>query len=129
MFNPITPDPAAVPAALYEVRISLIAVRREADDCARWLARREAELSLTTEGKNAEERKARLAVALDADELAAQLREGLRTATERVAQLEAEEQFYRDVRRAREWALRTQLATSELLPFTPPFSFGDGETL
>lgn len=99
------------PTALYGVRRALIAARREADDCQRWLAQREAELTLmgAADGKNETERKARLVLALSTDERARELREGLRAAAEHVAHLEVEEQYHRDLRRAREWTAREQL--------------------
>lgn len=99
-------DELNIPAVLRDLRLQLIAARREADDCQRWLAQREADLTLSVEGKNETERKARLTLALSLDDTATKQREGLRAAQEHVARLEVEEQYLRDVRRAREWATR-----------------------
>ncbi len=104
-----TPDTGDIPAALRTARLNLIAARREADDCARWLAHREAELTLMADGKNDTERKARATFLHGTDERAVQLREGLRAAQEYATRLEVEEQFLRDVRRAQEWAARERL--------------------
>jgi hypothetical protein len=108
-----TPDTSDIPHALHTIRLNQLAARREVEDCQRWLAQREAELTLVVDGKNETERKARILLALVTDERAVRLREAFRQAQEYVSRLEADEQYLRDVRRAREWAIRERVGAMD----------------
>jgi hypothetical protein len=70
------------------------------------LAFRTAELSSNTTGKNAEERKANLAMALANDDRAIRCRDRIDDLTYSIGKNEVEEQRVADLRRATEWSIR-----------------------
>ena len=97
---------------LHQRRMTLIPIRAELREVQRYQAAREAELALSIEGKNAEERKARLTLSLANDEQYTRMQEDV----ERLqAEIEAHEgviEHLRDLRRDHEWGIRLRLAAA-----------------
>ena len=92
--------------------MALIPLRAEHREVQRYRSDREAVLALGTEGKNAEERKAKLAVTLAKDEQYIRLTEDCERLASLIEQREAEIEHLRDLRRDHEWNIRLRLAAA-----------------
>lgn len=97
---------------LHQRRMTLIPIRAELREVQRYQAAREAVVSLSVEGKNAEERKAKLAVALANDEQYIRLTEDAERLQTEIEAHEAVIEHLRDLRRDHEWNIRLRLAAA-----------------
>lgn len=97
---------------LWTVRRSLVNARYDKAQRTTDVATSEAELALAVEGKNAEERKAKLVLLLAADANHQEALNALAKATHHLEGLEAEEAYLLDLRRAQEWHVRLQMAAA-----------------
>jgi hypothetical protein len=116
-------------AEITQTRLTLAELRQRQRDCKRELDEAEARLALQVEGRNAEERKARLVLALAADAgYQAALRHHERT-TLLIEHNEAALDEYRDARREWEWAVRLRLAEALERQAVPSDRPGDDESI
>lgn len=99
-------------ADLHRHRMALIPLRSELREVQGYLSTREAEIALGIEGKNAEERKARTALAVDRDGLCTQLRADAERLGVEIETHEGEIEYLRDLRRDHEWNIRSRLAAA-----------------
>lgn len=99
-------------ADLHRHRMALIPLRSELREVQGYLSTREAEIALSIEGKNAEERKARAALAVAEDALCGRLREDAERLGVEIETHEGEIEYLRDLRRDHEWNIRSRLAAA-----------------
>lgn len=97
---------------LHRHRLALIPLRSELMSAREHLNAREAVIALGVEGKNAEERKAKLVVALANDAQAELHRATIDAVEQAIGQHEATIEYLRDQRRDWEWRIRMRLAAA-----------------
>lgn len=97
---------------LHRHRMALITLRSELREVQRYMADREAVITLDIEGKNEGERKARLAVTLANDEQYIGLRDDADRLAGLIEEREADIERLRDLRRDWEWNIRLRLAAA-----------------
>lgn len=97
---------------LWTVRRALVNARYDKQCRQTDLTTREAELTLVAQGKNAEERKASLALLMRADNDYQDAVDAAAKNQHHLESLEAEEAYLLDLRRAHEWHVRLQMASA-----------------
>jgi len=112
-----------------EARLTLADLQQRQRDAKRAMDEAEAALILRVDGRNAEERKAKLTLALASDpayQTALRQHEAL---TLRAAQVEAGIEEFRDARREWEWAVRLRLAEALERQAVPSDRPGDDDSI
>lgn len=94
------------PNDIYTHRVNLAEARASLRAAQDRMALIEAQLSLGVDGKNADERKARLVLTLDQSSDYRMMRQAAHDLTETIETTEAVIERFRDERRDREWAIR-----------------------
>lgn len=115
-------------AEITQTRLTLADLRQQQRDWKREMDEAEARLTLAAEGKNAEERKARLVLALAGDHAYRHAQRHHDRLTLLIEQNEAALDEWRDARREFEWAVRLRLAEALERQAVPSDRPGDDDS-